>query len=184
MHTETMWYHTDHAYAEDGSEAALNDDTQYPQYEMSQLLMHGGGGLALVLGDRDDRFLGTFRLYYLGDSPQKNPADVTNEQFVQPEHVVAAYREDMRHLGMGMVGLSWGFIDLGDTMRLGVTAHLGSGFLTNDHTEFLALDVGPTWTWRTSRTTQVYADIPWQMRWRKGASNSVNVFGGFRYMFD
>ena len=182
-HSEKLYYHTDHTYGADGA-VALDNQRDYPKYEMSQFLPHFGGGFELVLGDRDDRFLGTFRGYYLMDSPQADPAQVTNEPKVQSKHVVAAYRDTPRHLGMGLVGLSWGFVDIGDSVRFGVTAHVGSGFLTNDHTEFLAIDAGPMITWRTGKTTMVFADLPWQFRWRKGSSHSVNAFAGIRYMFD
>lgn len=182
-HTERLWYHTNYAYG--GGEAVeLDDPREYPKYEMTQTLPHFGGGFELVLGDRDDRFLGTFRAYYLQDAPQKDPAELTTEENVKTAHVVAAYRDSSRHLGVGMIGLTWGFVDIGSTMRFGVTAHVGSGFLTNDHTEFLAVDVGPTLTWRASKTVSAFADIPYQFRWRKGASHSVNGFVGVRYMFD
>ena len=50
--------------------------------------------------------------------------------------------------------------------------------------EFLLLDVGPQLTWRASRNVVMYTEVPWQMRWRKGMSNGVDVFVGARYMFD
>ena len=182
-HTEKLFYHTNFAYGQDGA-VELDNPRDYPKYEMSQVLPHVGGGFELVLGDRDDRFLGTFRGYYLMDAAQKDPTDLTDEPNVKPQHVVAAYREEARHIGMGTVGLSWGFVDITDAMRFGVSAHVGSGFLTTDHTEFLAIDVGPTITIRASKTMMVFADVPWQFRWRKGASHSVNAFVGARYMFD
>ena len=183
VHTETVYYHTDHAYL-DGAEIELDDPALYPNYDMQQTLSNMGAGFELVLGDRDDRFLGTFRWYYLVDAPQQDPATATTEPGVKSAHVIASYRDTPRQIGMGMVGLSWGFIDLGDTMRLGVSAHVGSGFLTNDHTEFLAVDVAPMFTWRMSRTMQMFVDTPYQMRFRKGASHSFNLFAGVRYMFD
>lgn len=182
-HSEKLWYHSDHAYG-GGAAVEISDPREYPKYELNQMLMHAGGGFELVLGDRDDRFLGTFRGYYLMDSPQKDPAEVTQEKDLKPEHVVAAYRDEARHLGVGVVGLSWGFVDLTDAVRFGVSAHVGSGFLTNDHTEFLAIDAGPMITIRASKTIMAFADVPWQFRWRKGASHSVNAFAGVRYMFD
>lgn len=182
-HSEKLWYHSNYAIAETGA-VEIEDPREYPKYEMSQMLMHAGGGFELVLGDRDDRFLGTFRGYYLMDAPQKDPAQLTDEKDLKPEYVVAAYREDARHIGVGVVGLSWGFVDISDAVRFGVSAHVGSGFLTDDHTEFLAIDAGPMITIRASKTIMAFADVPWQFRWRKGASHSVNAFAGVRYMFD
>lgn len=182
-HTERLWYHTNYAYGADGA-VELDNPSDYPKYEMSQTLPHFGGGFELVLGDRDDRFLGTFRGYYLMDAPQGDPAELTEEPNVKKEHVVAAYRDTPRHLGMGTVGLSWGFVDITDSMRFGISAHVGSGFLTNDHTEFLAFDAGPMVTIRASKTMMLFADLPYQFRWRKGSSHSINAFVGARYMFD
>ena len=182
-HTERMWYYTDHDYS-DNQATPVNDEALYPKFEMNQTLPHYGAGMELILGDRDDRFQGTFRWYYLGDAPQRDPAQATKEPLVLPEHVIADHRDQVKHLGIGLVGLNWGFLDISDTMRFGVAAHLGSGFLTNDHTEFLLLDVGPQLTWRASRNVVMYTEVPWQMRWRKGMSNGVDVFVGARYMFD
>ena len=181
-HTEKLWYHTDHAYG-GGASVQLDDPREFPKYEVNQTLPHFGGGFELILGDRDDRFLGTFRGYYLNDAAQQDPAN-SAENPVKKEHIVAAWRDQNKHIGMGLVGLSWGFVDIGSNARFGVSAHLGSGFLTNDHTEFLAVDIGPMISVRASKTLMVYGDIPYQLRWRKGSSHSVNAFAGVRYMFD
>ncbi len=181
VHSERVWFHSSHATPEGGGQAVeITDPNDYEKYETTQMLPNMGGGLELILGDRDDRFLGTFRFYALQDGPQKVPsADGVND-----EHVVSTVRDTARLTGLGMVGLSWGFLDVGDSMRLGATAHVGSGFLTSDHLEYFAVDAGPTYTWRASRNIMLVGDVAWQMRHHKIASHSVNAFITARYMFD
>ncbi|NCG21635.1 MAG: hypothetical protein GWP91_21685 [Rhodobacterales bacterium] len=181
MHSERVWFHSDHAIPEGGGDAVLIDSPKdYERYENTQTLPNVGGGIELILGDRDDRFLGAFRIYALQDGPQSEPSS----EVLKDEYIVSNIRDTPRTTGLGTVGLTWGFLDLGDSMRLGVSTHIGSGFLTTDHLEYFALDAGPTYTWRASRNVMLVGDITWQMRHHKIASHSINAFVTARYMFD
>ena len=181
-HTERMWFHSDEIVSDDGDKVVVTDPDQFEKYEMSQTLPHGGGGIEIVLGDRDDKITGSFRLMYMQDAPQTDPAEVTDQ--VDPAHVIAAYRDETRHIGTGVVGLNFGIIGNPDNFQAGLTAHLGSGFLTTDHSEFLLGDVGPSAQYKLTRQMQLFGDVTYQMRYHKGLSNGVQGLVGVRYMFD
>ncbi len=180
-HSEKLWFHSNLATSDSGETVLLSDPSDFEKFEVTQTLPHAGTGLELILGDRDDKILGSFRFYYLMDTPQQDPSD---DAGVPAENVIVAYRSDARHIGMGMVGLSWGIIGKPESFQLGASGHVGSGFLTTDHTEFLAVDLGPMVTYKLTRQMQAFADVGWQARFRKGWSQGVNATAGVRYLFD
>lgn len=178
MHNETLYY-----YSEVDSSGNLYPSlADYDQYKLNETLGNAGGGLEFLLGDRDDKILGVTRFYYLADLPQVDPAKNSDE--VDPEHVVAEYRDGTRSMGIGLIGLSWGIVGNPSKFQFNAVGHLGAAFLTTDHTEFLTLDVGPGVSYRTSRSFQLFADATYQMRYRKGFTHSGNLFVGARYLFD
>ena len=106
MHTEPVYYYSTHDYnTQSGNPIPFESSDEYQQYETTQLLGHTGAGLEFVLGDRDDRVIGTFRVYYMQDAAQNDPTETAS---IEPEHVVANIRDINRGVGMGMVGISWG----------------------------------------------------------------------------
>ena len=181
-HTEALWYHSNVEMGTDGALAELSDISDYPKYTTTQTIMHMGGGMELVLGDRDERITGSFRFYYLGDAPQRDPA-IDNEPGLESSQIVSNYRDEVRPIGMASIGMSWMLIGGGD-FRIGPVGHIGSGFLTTDHTEFFAINVGPGVSWRLNRSMFLNGDVSWQMRYNKRASHGVNGTLGIRYMFD
>jgi len=180
-HTEQTWFYSTHQYG-NGDPIPYTDPADYDQYELVQTLPHLGTGMELILGDRDDRILGSFRFYYQQDGAQGDPAELTSQ--VQSEHVVANVRDEARHIGMGMVGLSWGVWGDPSGFQLGFSGHVGSGFLTTDHTEFLAADIGPSATYKLNRQMQAFVDGQYVMRFRKGYSHGGQGVLGIRYLFD
>lgn len=178
MHNEKLYFYSD----ADENGNAYPSLADYDQYELSETLGHTGGGLEFLLGDRDDKIVGVTRFYYLADLPQTDPATVTSE--VDPAHVVAEYRDGVRHLGIGLIGLSWGIVGDPNGFQFNAVGHMGAAFLTTDHTEFLTVDLGPGVSYRVARQVQLFADATYQMRYRKGFTHSGNVFVGARYMFD
>lgn len=152
------------------------------QASMSQTLSNRGGGFELILGDKDDAFTGVMRGYYLRDAAQKDPAELTS--LIAPEDVQAVYRDEPRPLGVGTVGLQWGF--LGDPTRFQAIAigSVGSGFLTQDHTEFLLAELGAGATYEVARNLRLTATLQYSLRYRKGASHGANGFLGVRYYID
>lgn len=93
-------------------------------------------------------------------------------------------REEARDIGMGSVGLSWGIFGDPDNFMAGLSGQLGSGFLTTDHTEFLFVDLGPTFTYKAGRAVQVFADVHYMMRLKKTFSHGATANVGVRYLFD
>lgn len=187
-HTEELYFYAN-ADSDDNVYADLRD---YEQFRMSQTLSNFGGGVELVLGDRDDKIVGNCRFYWLVDGAQRaptadqayNPTDGGQPRTIPLDNQVVARREEARHLGLGMVGLSWGFIGKPDGLMLSAVGHVGSAFITFDHTEFLAADLGPSISYRAARQVQVYGEAQYMMRYRKGFNHSANVLVGARYLFD
>lgn len=178
-HSERVFYYSNHT----AEGVPLSDTRQFPQYEQTQMIPQGGAGLEFLLGDRDDKIIGVFRVYYNVDTPQGNPAD-NPESGVQSEWVVSEYRNKARHIGMASMGLNWGVIGSPDKFQAGLSAHLGSGFLTTDHTEFFNLAVGPTINYRVARQASAYLDIHATARFRKEFGFGAQTVAGIRYMFD
>lgn len=179
-HTEAVHYYA--KVDEDGN--PYNNIDDYDQYKAVQTLPSLGAGLSLMLGDRDDRITGDCRFYWMMDGAQQDPAlDASGIRDPQ-ENVVASYRDKPRHTGMAMVGLSWGIIGNPDNFQLGAVGHIGSAFVTADHTEFLAYDIGPMASFRFARQAQLFADVVYQGRYRKTFTHSVVGFVGARYLFD
>jgi hypothetical protein len=149
-----------------------DQSNNYAQFRQTQTSSNFGGGAEFVLGDRDDKISGLFRLYYLQDSPQKDPATLT--QLVTPENVVAAWR----------TGVQWGIFGSPESWMVSAITAAGSGFVTRDHTEYLMLQAGVGGTWRFTRNLQAYVDIDYTLRHRKGFTQGVNGYGGVRFLFD
>jgi hypothetical protein len=179
FHTEDVYWYSSQTL-DDGQQ--IENEANYEQIRQRQSLFNGGGGLEFLLGDRDDRVQGVFRLYYNMDAAQADPASRTT--LVPEEAVVANIRDSVRHIGMASVGLSWGVIGNPDGFQLGLSAHAGSGFLTNDRTEFLMAQIGPTASYRVGRQVVLFGDVQYAMRFRKELSNGALVTLGARYMFD
>ncbi|HHO54091.1 MAG TPA: hypothetical protein ENK18_25280 [Deltaproteobacteria bacterium] len=178
MHTEKVYY-----YSNTSPEGDLYSDIDdYDQYQLTQTLPQLGGGFELVLGDRDDRIMGTCRFFYNLDAPQLDPATLTDE--IDPDYVVANIRDTPRHLGFGMVGLSWGILGDPGGFQLAAVGHVGTAFLTFDHTEFFAFQVGPGITYRMARQVQLFGDVQIQGRFSKGWSQAGYGTVGVRYLFD
>lgn len=181
-HTERMWYHSNVVLDASGEPVFVRDYRQYPKYELVETLPHGGAGLEFLLGDRDDRLVGTFRFSYMMDAPQIDPGELTKE--VAREYVVASWRDQVRHVGVGVVGLNLGVLGSPDTFQAGLTGHVGAGFLTTDHTEFLTFDLGPMASYRFNRQTSAFGELTYVARFHKGWSNGAQLVAGVRYMFD
>jgi len=183
MHSDKVFYYSDTIQG-----VNIEDQDLWPQYKLPALVGHGGGGLEIVLGDRDDKILGLFRFYYLADLPQPDPLavgiDKLDGEITSMDQVHANVRSEIRSIGMASVGLNWGIFGNPDTWQVGFTAQLGSGFLTTDHTEFLQANVGPMVTYKVARQVQLFADGTYQVRVYKGLGHGANLAIGARYLFD
>jgi len=179
FHTEKVyWYSTETL---DGG-APIAEEVNYEQVLQSQNILNAGGGVEFMLGDRDDKVQGVFRFYYNRDSAQADPA--TRTSLVPADSVVSNERTQARSTGMASVGLNWGIVGDTNGFMLGLSVHIGSGFLTNDDTEYLMAQAGPTISYRLSREFTAFADITYAMRFRKEFSQGNLNTLGIRYMFD
>lgn len=157
-------------------------DDDFQQYSLNQTIPNYGGGLELILGDRDDRIMGTLRAYWMQDGPQKAPNTVAG--IVNPAGATFAHRSTAANVGMASVGLQWGIIGSPDLFQLNAVGGVGSGFLTVDHTEFLFFEGGIGAHYQFARSMQVFGNVLYSGRWRKGYEHGPIAYAGVRYLFD
>ena len=167
MYSETVYFY-------DGSD-------ELRQYQQSQNIGTYGTGMEFTLGDRDDKIIGVARGYWIQETPQQNPANSTS--LVSPDDVVANWREKSRNVGMFSVGLQWAFWEK-EKLRLNAVAMFGSGFLTDDHTEFFIAEAGAGASYRITRNIDAHAELQYALRNRKGLRHGFNGYAGIRYLFD
>jgi hypothetical protein len=181
FHTEPLYFYSAEADGGDGPRFANPAD--YEQYKSSQLIGSIGSGLELVLGDRDDFIQGVFRFYWQLDTPQIDPAQTSD--LVDADAMIATWRETARHIGVGSVGLQWGIVRAAnDKFKFGLSAHVGTGFLTTDHTEFLLVQGGANVNYQIIPTLEAYLDVTYGVRIRKNASHGAYGTAGLRILFD
>lgn len=152
------------------------------QYRMGQTLGVMGGGVELLLGNKDDRFIGTFKGYGVAVTPEKDPAE--HAQSVSRSDVIAAPREEWAMIGMGTVGFQAGIVGDPRGARLVASFDIGSGFLTRDHAEFFYGAAGVGGTIALPMQMQVYALAQYNVRYRKYFRHGGQATVGVRYMFD
>lgn len=153
----------------------------------TQLGPNFGGGLEVVLGDRDNRTLGVFRVFYLQDAPQQ-PVD----GYVLPAEgatKVSPVRDVPLHNGVITGGLQWGLLGDPTALQLTVVADLGAGLFTEDLTMFITGDAGVGGTWMPDRRIQVAASLTGGgriggVRYRGTLLPTGNAYVGVRYLFD
>lgn len=133
-----------------------------------------GTGLEVILGDKDNKVLGIFRGYYLMDSPQKAPS--TGNTY--------AIRETTRPIGVINAGIQWGLLGNADRLQMTAVTTIGSGFMTEDLTEFLVVEAGVGGTYMAARHLQVALSVTGGTRYRKGFFPTADGYLGVRYLFD
>ncbi len=158
------------------------DDTQYlnRQYRPNM-----GFGIEAILGDKDDRFLGVARGFYLQDTP---PSDIESEYVADP---IYAIPDGPTHVGVATVGVHWGVIGDPTGFQAHIASHVGAGIVTVDsatnegsNLEFFLAEAGIGAHYHFARNLQLYADLAYTMRYRKSFYPGANAYLGFRYMFD
>jgi len=152
------------------------------QYKLTEQIFGFGTGVEVILGDRDDRIFGVFRGYWLREAPETHPSEIT--ELVAPGDVVATVRDEPRDVGVGTVGVSWGFVGQPDAFMLNAVGSMGSGFLTTDHTEYLQVELGLGVSQRLGNNLLLFVDAVYQLRYRKGFFHGPSAMGGIRYLFD
>lgn len=144
---------------------------------VNEFNMNYGAGIEGILGDKDNKILGIFRLYWQADAPETSPADP--EQYVVPP-----YRTELRHVGMIDAGLQFGVIGDPSKVQGNIIATIGSGFLTEDQTEFVHGEAGIGGSYMAARHVQLAAWVTGGARYRKRFYPLASAYLGVRYLFD
>ncbi|MCB9682235.1 MAG: hypothetical protein H6733_12280 [Alphaproteobacteria bacterium] len=182
FHTERVAYYSS-TTDNQASGVTFSDPSQYTQFNQTQIIGNAGAGLELVLGDRDDLVQGVFRGYWMMDTPQSDPA--IGDNLVDDEVLVANWRENINHIGVGTVGMSFGVLRAANNnLKLSVAVNVGSGFATTNHTEFFLGQAGLNVDYLINRSLEFYVDVCYGLRIRKTLSHGVYGTAGLRVMFD
>jgi hypothetical protein len=182
FHTEPLYFYSANVGG-DATASRYQSPRDYEQYKVTQTLGNIGSGLELVLGDRDDFIQGTFRVYWQMDTPQVDP--LKSSDLVDEEALVANWRENARHTGVGTVGLQWGVARAAnDKFKVGVSAHVGAGFISSNHHEFFIGQLGANMSYQITPTLEAYLDVTYGLRVRKYLSHGLLGTAGLRILFD
>lgn len=142
---------------------------------IDQLNPNFGGGLEMILGDKDYKINGFLRMYYLADWPVQAPAG---------DYTYNLRTTSVRDIGMAEAGLQFGIWGEPEAFQLCIIGIIGSGLLTNDQTEFMTAEAGFGFTYTMKRNIQLHAEVDGGIRYRKRIYPTVNGTAGVRYLFD
>lgn len=156
-------------------ENSIGETEQMPPVD--QINPNAGGGVELILGDKDYKINGFLRLYFMGDAPVQAPADAEKYTF-------NLRTEEWRNLGIADAGLQFGVLGEPDAFQMAIIALVGSAIMTVDQTEFFHAQAGLGFTYTFARRFQAHAEIDGGVRYRKRLYPTANFVGGLRYLFD
>jgi hypothetical protein len=164
---------------------AYEDGNSNP-YIINQLRPRSGFGGQLVLGDRDDRFVGVFRFYWQAQLPQIDDGiQVAAEAQGATSDVRYAINTDTINVGIGTAGIQWGIWgDRTGGLAINALTCIGAGIMTADAREFIVLEMGPGVQYSLNKRVQLNAEVLYQARYRKGFDHAVTGTVGARYLFD
>lgn len=165
LHGDRVYYY---------QENSIGEAEQMPP--MDQLNPNVGGGVELIIGDKDYKVNGLFRFYYLVDGPEQAPGSADDFTF--------NIRTTPREIGVMDVGLQFGVLGEADGLQLVVMGILGTGVMTRDTTEFLQAQAGIGGTYTIARRWQAHVEVDGGIRYRKRFYPTVNGTAGLRYLFD
>ena len=157
-------------------ENAIGEFEQQAPYD--QLNPNLGGGLELMIGDKDYKINGIFRFYYLQDSPLQTPESQAEGD------IVYNIRQTPRDVGMIDAGLHFGLFGEPDRLQMVAIGMIGAGFMTADQTEFVQGQAGVGGTYTVARHVQFHAEVVGGARYRKRFYPAVTGSAGVRYLFD
>ena len=145
----------------------------------SQFLPHYGVGFEGILGARDDRLKGIFRLAWNQDPALQNP-DVSTEDYVFPDENAKGSRDD----GLVAIGLQWGLLGNPSDFELIATTIVSSGFWTKDSLEYFVVDIGAGATYNIGDSIQLFGVASFAPRYRKQFYLGGQATLGARVIFD
>ncbi|GDX80091.1 hypothetical protein LBMAG42_19020 [Deltaproteobacteria bacterium] len=166
VHGDRVYYYAENSIGEAEQQAPLDE-----------INSNGGGGLELILGDKDYKINGFFRFYFLADAPVTAPPDADQYTF-------NLRTEEWRPLGVVDAGLQFGLVGEPERFQLCLIGLLGSAVMTEDQTEFLQAQAGVGVTYTFARHFQAHAEVDGGIRYRKRLYPTVNASAGLRYLFD
>ena len=146
------------------------------QQEESQARPTVGGGLQVILGDKDDKVQGLVKFYGLSDAAPSDPSTGGGD--------IVAIREEARQVGYASAGIQWGLTGDPDAFMFCLNTSLGSGFLTTDMLEYANAEVGPAFTYMLADTLQLHGEVTGNVRYRKSFTWAAGAGVGIRYLFD
>ena len=180
----TAGTHQDRFYAYDLSDAQYVISAQRPDY---------GFGLQAVLGDRDDKWVGTARLWAQQDAAQSDVGHnakareegwkPTTEEGLDNE-LTYVFRDEPRTLGLASAGVQWRLWGEPLGLQLSLITNVGTGLLTVDSSEFLLAQIGPGVHYTINDRIQVNAEFGYEMRYRKSFYHGSTFNLGVRYLID
>lgn len=162
--------HVDRVYSYKYDDASAS----YDQFIENQMNANYGTGIEFVLGDKDNKISGVFRGYYLADAPLKDPS----------QGDTYSIRKETRPIGVIDAGLQFGFLGDPSNIQMMAVAYIGSGFLTEDYTQYVFAEAGVGATWMAARHVQVVATVTGGSRYRRRFFPTTSGYLGVRYMFD
>ena len=154
---------------------SIGETTQMPP--LDELNSNFGGGLEIMLGDKDYKINGFFRMYYMADAPVTPPPDADKYTF-------NIRSDSVREMGIADVGLQFGFLGEPDRFQLCAIGLLGTAAMTTDTTEFFQAQAGIGATYTFLRHVQAHAEFDGGVRYRKRIYPTANFTAGIRYLFD
>lgn len=157
-------------------------DSNDQQYQTRQFVPTFGSGVDLMLGDRDDRIVGIARFYWEANGAEPDLSGSSSLEGVGPHQTPR--RDETTHVGVFAVGLQGGIIGDPDKAMLTLNGTVGTGFLTQDHREYVYGEVGAGGTYRLSRGLEAYANVNAHVRFRKWARVGGTGYAGVRVLFD
>ena len=142
---------------------------------------NGGGGVEVLIGDKDDRVNGIMRLYANVDV---NPGTPDFVGVNQSNAIWPKYADSTRTDLAATMGIQWGLLGEPDGQQLILTSMFGSAFATVDNQEYFIGDLGVGGTMMLSDIIQLSGTINAQTRYRKSLSFAGGAYISARYMFD
>lgn len=146
----------------------------------SQFLPHYGVGFEGILGDRDDRLKGIFRISWNQDQPLQDPEVPADGVFYFPNEKEKGTRDD----GLISIGLQWGLWGEPTKFEVVATTLLTSGFWTVDSLEYFLIDVGAGVTYSSQENLQFFGIVSFCPRYRKQFTLGGQATVGARFLFD
>ncbi len=165
LHGDRVYYYT---------ENSIGEAEQMPP--MDQLNPNAGGGLELMLGDKDYKINGFLRVYFMADGPVQAPD--------AEKYTFNLRTDEWRNLGMVDAGLQFGVLGEPENFQMVVIGLVGSAIMTLDQTEFFHAQAGVGFTYTFARRFQAHAEVDGGVRYRKRIYPTANFVGGLRYLFD